>query len=363
MAKTNSHHSQSGYQKLGRFCGNLTVSAILFGSAIAQTPQSVPAPMIKQASPPQIQGSERTATEPAAIAAEPKILEVNNAAKVALVEGEVTVIADKNQRRKVKVGDMLVEGESIVTGKDGELHLDMEDGGYMAIRPNTKMRIVKYQAKGNESDIGLFGLLQGSFRSVTGWIGRFNRAKYTVRTPSAIIGIRGTDHEPLVIPAGSSEGEAGTYDKVNAGGSVITTPQGRVEVTLNQAGFAAHGAKAAPRMLKEIPGFFRGTRNERLLDGKHDTIQQRIVQRRESRRQEIMKRAGAKKALPAERAAIKTAKREEAKQARADAIVARQKAKQEAAEKKAAQEKEKQEQKREQEKKDKQHVGHHPKSG
>lgn len=292
-------------------------------------------------------------------ASEPKIVEVNDAAKVALVEGDVTVIAGKNQRRKVKIGDVLVEGDSIVTGKDGELHLDMEDGGYMAIRPNTKMKIVKYQAKGNDLDAGVFGLLQGSFRSVTGWIGKFNREKYIVRTPNATIGIRGTDHEPLVIPAGSADGEAGTYDKVNAGGSVIKTPQGRAEIAPNQAGFVPYGGNSAPRKLQEVPAFFKTTRNERLLEGKHDAVQKLITQRRETRKAEIMKRQGAnanintnakanvKKTAQADRAANKAAKQEEANKARADAQAARKKAKQEAdiqkAEKKAALEEEKKE--------------------
>lgn len=273
--------------------------------------------------------------------AEAKIIEVNNAAKVALVEGDVTVIAGKNQRRKVKIGDVLVEGELIVTGKNGELHLDMEDGGYIAIRPNTRMRIVKYQAKGDESDSALFGLLQGSFRSVTGWIGKFNREKYIVRTPNGTIGIRGTDHEPLVIPAGSTEGEAGTYDKVNAGGSVIKTPQGSAEVAPNQAGFAPHDASGAPRMLKEVPSFFKPTRNEKLLDGKHDAVQKQITERREVRKADIKKSLGpgtnTKKAGPSDRAANKAAKRDDAKQAKADAQEARQKAKQDADKLKAAQ--------------------------
>ena len=347
------------------------LSELLFGLAVATLclniawaqpvlpakPAAAP-PVSTSLQPVQTGANSTTAnTQAPPSASEPKIVEINDAAKVALVEGDVTVIAGKNQRRKVKIGDVLVEGDSVVTGKDGELHLDMEDGGYMAIRPNTKMKIVKYQAKGNDSDAGVFGLLQGSFRSVTGWIGKFNREKYIVRTPNATIGIRGTDHEPLVIPAGSTDGEAGTYDKVNAGGSVIKTPQGRAEVAPNQAGFAPHGGKSAPRTLQAVPAFFKPTRNERLLEGKHDAVQKLITQRRETRKAEIMKRldtnanvnakANAKKAAPAERAANKAAKRDEANQVRADAQAARKKAKQEAdkqkAEKKAALEEEKKE--------------------
>jgi len=337
--------------------GAAWLTALCLNMAIAQpapplVPPSLPLPAPaaakSSAAPPVVKPS--AASVPTSLAApvtsspppaEAKILEVNNAAKVALVEGEVTIIAGKNQRRKVKIGDVLVEGESIVTGKDGELHLDMEDGGYIAIRPNTRMRIVKYQAKGDASDSALFGLLQGSFRSVTGWIGKFNREKYIVRTPNATIGIRGTDHEPLVIPAGSTEGEAGTYDKVNAGGSVIKTPQGRAEVAPNQAGFVPHGATGAPRLLKDVPTFFRATRNEKLLEGKHDAVQQRIASRREARKTEIKKRqdpgVSTKPAAPPDHATNKTANRDEAKQAKAVAQAAKLKAKQDADKLKAAQ--------------------------
>ena len=118
----------------------------------------------------------------------------NLAGKVELVEGDVTVHDRAKKPRKVAVGDTIHEGEGIVTGKDGELHLNMEDGGFIAVRPNTKMRIVAYQAMGDESDKGVFSLLQGTFRSVTGWIGKYNPRSYQVRTPTATIGVRGTDH-------------------------------------------------------------------------------------------------------------------------------------------------------------------------
>lgn len=228
-------------------------------------------------------GFAQTAPAPAA----EKTIEVNRAAKVVLVEGDVAIISSAKKRSNPALGDYLVEGDSIVTGKDGELHLDMEDGGYISVRPNTKMRIVKYSAKGETSDTGVFGLLEGSFRSVTGWIGKFNGKNYTVRTPTATVGIRGTDHEPYVIPTGSTEGEPGTYDKVNEGGSFIQTASGRADIGANQSGFVSHDKAAKPRLLKDIPAHFRAGRNERLFAGKHAEVQARIEKRREQRRGEI----------------------------------------------------------------------------
>jgi hypothetical protein len=208
----------------------------------------------------------------------------NLAGKVELVEGDVTVHDRSKKPRKVAVGDTILEGEGIVTGKDGELHLNMEDGGFIAVRPNTKMRIVAYQAQGDEGDKGVFSLLQGTFRSVTGWIGKFNPRSYQVRTPTATIGVRGTDHEPLVIPQGSKEGEPGSYDKVNAGGSFIQTQHGTVDVKPNQAAFAPLHGRPVPRVLPQVPQFFRATRHEAVIAARHDTIHRAIDQRRDDRR-------------------------------------------------------------------------------
>jgi hypothetical protein len=208
----------------------------------------------------------------------------NLAGKVELVEGDVTVYDQAKKPRKVAVGDTIHEGEGIVTGKDGELHLNMEDGGFIAVRPNTKMRIAAYQAQGDEGDKGVFSLLQGTFRSVTGWIGKFNPRSYQVRTPTATIGVRGTDHEPLVIPQGSKEGEPGSYDKVNIGGSFIQTQHGTVDVKPNQAAFAPLQGRPVPRVLPQVPQFFKATRHEAAIAVRHDAIHKVIDQRRDERR-------------------------------------------------------------------------------
>ena len=77
------------------------------------------------------------------------------------------------------------EGDLLVTAKDSEVHMTMQDSGYIALRPGTRFRIVKYKADGGDDDKGVFSLLVGGMRSVTGWIGRYNQSAYQVRTPSA----------------------------------------------------------------------------------------------------------------------------------------------------------------------------------
>ena len=212
------------------------------------------------------------------------------AGKVELVEGDVRFLDGSGRVRQPKVGDALYQGETVVTGANGETHLSMGDGGYIGVRPNTKMRIDNYKAEGGPDDLSVIGLLQGSFRSVTGWIAKLGGSRYVVRTPTATIGVRGTEHEPLVILEGSKEGEPGTYDRVHIGESVIQTQQGAVSVRPNQAGFAPYRGAVRPRVLDRIPGFFRPTRNEARFAGLHARVQGQLERHREERRQIIEQR-------------------------------------------------------------------------
>jgi hypothetical protein len=210
-----------------------------------------------------------------------------------LVEGDVRVFDSQKKPRTIHVGDKIYEGDSVATGTNGELHLTMEDNGFIAVRPNTKMRITKYRAQGDERDTGIISLLVGSLRSVTGWIGKHQPRSYAIRTPTATIGIRGTDHEPMVVPEGSAEGEPGTYDKVNIGGSFIKTSQGQIDVPAQRAAFAPHTGNRSmlrPRLLESVPRFYRHSRNERFIVKKHEFIQRTLNERREERRRHIKER-------------------------------------------------------------------------
>ena len=207
----------------------------------------------------------------------------NEAGRIDLVAGAVTVVGADQKQRAPKKGEILFEGDSVVTHANGELHVELTDGGVLAVRPNTAIRITKYQANGEASDTSIFGLLKGSMRSITGWIGKTSPANYKIITPTATMGVRGTDHEPTVIPEGATEGAPGTYDRVHAGASFIESKNGRVEVAQGRAGFfAAHG-RDRPRVLDKVPTFFRPARNDARLAGRHAAIAATHEQRRAAR--------------------------------------------------------------------------------
>ena len=226
--------------------------------------------------------------------ATPAVFAANIAGQVELVEGEVKVIGSNGAERVPQVGENVMEGDTLQSGKTGELHMRMQDNGFIAVRANTKIKIETYQAKGTDSDSSVFSLLAGTFRSITGWIGKYNRKNYSIRTPTSTIGIRGTDHEPMYIPepgpGETTETPPGTYDKVNTGSTVIENPLGRVEVQPNQVGYAPH--KLRPKLLDKVPGIFRPGRNERRIEEKKEHLQKNMEERRLEIRKKHTERDG-----------------------------------------------------------------------
>jgi hypothetical protein len=256
----------------------------------------------------------------------------NVAGTVLLVDGKATVTSPGGTPRALKTGDTVSEGDEVASARDGEVHLRMVDSGFLVLRPDTKMKIASYKADGGDDDHGVFQLLTGGLRSVSGWIGKFNRKSYTLKTATATIGIRGTDHETRYIPEGSTEGEPGTYDRVYAGRTVIQTSAGTTELAPDQAGYQSDKPGARPRRLASIPQFYRPGPHEVEINAKHAEIQKLIDQRRQERRQAIREKAAA---LKAERAKVG----EVAKGNQAAAKQERENATQERAEVKAKREK------------------------
>lgn len=212
------------------------------------------------------------------------------AGRVDALEGDVRIYSPSGSMRTAKTGDVVSEGDSIVTGDDGEVHLAMEDEGQIAIRPNTRLRIAKYKAEGGSGDTSIIALVQGALRSVTGWIGKYNPKGYAIRTPTATIGVRGTDHETTVLTTGGPDGEAGTYDKVNHGATLLSTQHGTTEVRPNQAAFVSLKGKAKPRLLAAVPAFYRPARLDGRFANLHDSVRQKLDVKRAERIEVIRER-------------------------------------------------------------------------
>lgn len=188
-----------------------------------------------------------------------------DAGKFQFVYGDVSITHANGTRAVPTKGDRVEEGDVIATGAQAQTQLVMNDGGLIALRPDSRLRIdvFRFVGKTDGSEQGVFGLLKGGFRAITGLIGRVNKDNYKIHTATATIGIRGTDHEALYIappaPGETPIGPPGTYDKVNVGQTYLQTPSGRLELAVNQVGFVSAAGNTAPVRLPSTPDFLKST--------------------------------------------------------------------------------------------------------
>ncbi|HXM80672.1 MAG TPA: FecR domain-containing protein [Burkholderiales bacterium] len=180
------------------------------------------------------------------------------AGTVDLSDGTVAVTSVSGSKQAAFNGLGLNPGDTIETGGDGELHAVLTDGGFLAVRPNTVVKIAAFSAKGDASDETWIDLVRGALRAVTGWIAKSHERAYKITTPTANVGVRGTNFEVVHIPEGQvGPGDmAGTHNWVHEGTTILQTQRGQIEVGAGQAAYAL-AASEAPRRHDGIPAFLQ----------------------------------------------------------------------------------------------------------
>lgn len=181
------------------------------------------------------------------------------------MQGGAQIISLGSQKT-LQVKSEVLPGDQITTASDAEILLRMTDGTVLAIRPNTNLIVSEYRfdPKDSNNDHFIMKLVKGGLRAVTGAIGKKNPHKVRFNTPTATIGIRGTDFEVAVLDQTQNNAEAGTYNKVFQGATFLENNQGnRVEVGANQTAFSpVNFLQTAQQfgVLKQVPNvFFNGT--------------------------------------------------------------------------------------------------------
>jgi hypothetical protein len=121
------------------------------------------------------------------------------AGQAVFVSGPAWRIEPDGTRTALRGGDAVRAGEQIETGRDAYVHLRMRDNAFMAVRPQSQLRISLYEydpAQPATSRIKL-DLIQGNTRAVSGKGGEAAKHNYRFNTPIAAIGLRGTDYTVL----------------------------------------------------------------------------------------------------------------------------------------------------------------------
>lgn len=243
------------------------------------------------------------AADGAAAASEP----AKRYATVIRVRGDVAA-SGAGPERILREGDAVFVGERLRAPALGEAVLKTEDAGYVAVRPNTDFVAERFAAEDKPSDGFAMRIFSGSLRIVSGWIARTNRAGHKVATPTATIGIRGTDHEPYVLNAelaAATASREGTYDKVNRGGTTMEVGENKLDIDAGRVGFvraaSAKGFKERalitilmPVLLEKVPNFYVPGTFDAELDKLSEAADQDSLRALEQRR-----KASAAPAAPA----------------------------------------------------------------
>lgn len=209
------------------------------------------------------------------------------------VDGTAEVSSMAGTKAPIVIGTKIYVGQNITTANDGEVHIVTTDSALIALRPNSHFRVERYQAKGEDTDEIAFSLLKGALRSISGWIAKRNPTAYKLHTPTATIGVRGTDHETSILEAADGDDLPGTYDTVYEGMTVMQSERGNVEVRQGESAYAARNAEHAPALLARRPAF---------MERRSLRIENRIERRKESLQKDVHKRMQIKKEVRKEKA-------------------------------------------------------------
>ena len=117
------------------------------------------------------------------------------AAQVDFSVGNVTAVGANGQSRALGKGAQVEQGDTVNTN-GGRAQLRFTDGAYVSLQPESQFRIDQYRFDGKQdgNEKGFFSLIKGGLRTITGLVGRSNKANYQVSTSVATIGIRGTEY-------------------------------------------------------------------------------------------------------------------------------------------------------------------------
>ncbi len=198
------------------------------------------------------------AEEPTAAKPEVSLKDKKPVARVVWIKGSVDASQPDNEKRILKTASNLYLHDTIKTDANSEAQIVFTDNSTLTFRPNTTFYINEYNyvqpsKKSAEKSTGTYvmDLILGGFRTITGYVAKENPDAYSVNTPVATIGVRGTEFsvvydgksvymkrykgEPCISGKGSKDGKEkekvcikqndkyGYVENVDADAKVVTT--------------------------------------------------------------------------------------------------------------------------------------------
>ncbi len=120
--------------------------------------------------------------------------------RVKVVKGAVS-IERGGAKLPATVGMRLQEGDVVMTGRDGSAGVTFNDDSLLSVGPSSVLAVDRF-AFNSTTHAGRFdtSLRQGTLSAVSGKIAKQSPDAMTVRTPSLVLAVRGTEFVVRAVP-------------------------------------------------------------------------------------------------------------------------------------------------------------------
>lgn len=184
--------------------------------------------------------------------------------------GTVTAASDAfivrgQGEQPLRGGEAVRVGDELGTRSGGRVQWRMDDNAVSALGGDSRFKIESFAMPGGGDGIGrsVMRLLRGSFRSISGLIGKASRDVYEVHTPIATMGIRGTTYAAALCESNCKGGDAenpvdladGLYVAVDVGLVEVSNAAGTLLVPAGKRAYVA-SKTTAPVFVDVWPNLF-----------------------------------------------------------------------------------------------------------
>ena len=175
-----------------------------------------------------------------------------NIGKISALSGDVSITRN-SQNIPATIGFTLEEKDKISTTDNARVQLLFNDKTVISLGKNSTFNIEEYFydiQKPTETKAS-FKMAHGILKTITGQIGKVNPNKFTLKTRSASIGIRGTTF--FIDSSSQTQDQSNPQERIVCSGGIIEviTPQGTQLVRANQ--FITVRLNQAPSTPQDVP--------------------------------------------------------------------------------------------------------------
>jgi hypothetical protein len=200
------------------------------------------------------------------------LLAFGGAAWAAQVAGVITRLSGPLMARKadgsvklLAVRSEVESGDTLVSEKNTYAQIKFVDNSEITLRPGTTFKVedFSYDEGKPDADKASYQLVKGGLRSITGLMGKRNKEKFSLKTPTATIGIRGTTFiVQYVAPAEPARADMpgappalppGLHLSVTDGAIIVTNHGGALGFQAGQFGYVP-SIDQPPVILPQNPG-------------------------------------------------------------------------------------------------------------